>query len=79
MIINSTHAALKDLKEQLYRYEQAHQASDEPKKMGKLFCCRFNSGLFGVPWERTRKLLDDAGLDVIVVYPPNEDEKAKKQ
>lgn len=74
MIINSTNAALKDLKAQIEKYERS-----TGKKMPKLSCCRFNSGLFGVPWERTRKLLDDAGLDVTVVYPPNEDEKEEKQ
>lgn len=70
LIINSTHAALADLKRQIDQYEQS-----SGKKFGNLFACRFNSGLFGVPWERTRELLDEAGLDVTVVYPPDDEKK----
>lgn len=73
LIVNSTHAALKDLKAQIDKYELT-----TGEKFPPLFCCRFNSGLFGVPWERTRKLLDDSGLEVTVVYPPDEEE-GKKQ
>lgn len=78
LIVNSTHSALEDLKNQLERRDRLHRESGW-EKPGKLFSCRFNSGLFGVPWERTRKLLDDAGLDVAVVYPLSEDEEVKKQ
>lgn len=78
VIVNSTHAALEHLKRQIDKYEEGHREFGEPKP-GKLYCCRFNSGLLGVPWERTRKLLEDSGLDMTVVYPPDEDEKEEKQ
>lgn len=35
----------------------------------ELYACRFNSGLFAVPWAKTRKLVEDAGLKMTVVYP----------
>lgn len=70
MTVNSTCAALKDLKRQLEVLEQRHRGFEEPVP-GKLFSCRFNSGLFAVPWDRTRRLVEDVGLEVTVVYPPD--------
>jgi ADP-ribose 1''-phosphate phosphatase len=68
MIINSTHAALQDLKSQLDSLRNARQKSQEAPS-GELWSCRFNSGLFGVPWQKTRGLVEDVGLDLTVVYP----------
>lgn len=73
-IVNSTSAALQDLKRQLDELEECSRGSGEPLS-GKLFSCRFNSGLFAVPWARSRELLEEVGLDVTVVYPPGDESK----
>jgi len=39
----------------------------------ELWSCRFNSGLFDVEWSRSRRLLEEAGLEVTVVRPPGEE------
>lgn len=66
LIINSTYAALRDLKEKLI---DLRLDGTEPSPKA-LYSCRFNSGLFAVPWEQTKALVEDAGLRVTVVYPP---------
>ncbi|KAJ5126551.1 ADP-ribose 1''-phosphate phosphatase [Penicillium atrosanguineum] len=71
MIINSTHAALQDLKSQVNSLQNDIQGSQKPPP-GELWSCRFNSGLFGVPWGKTRSLLDNVGLDLRVVYPADD-------
>lgn len=37
-----------------------------------LWSCRFNSGLFRVEWSRSRRVLEEAGVEVTVVRPPGE-------
>jgi ADP-ribose 1''-phosphate phosphatase len=39
---------------------------------GEVRSCRFNSGLFNVPWNESSKLLEETGLEVMVVRPPGE-------
>jgi ADP-ribose 1''-phosphate phosphatase len=73
MIVNSTHAALQDLKCQLNSLRNDHQNGGSPA-LGNLYSCRFNSGLFGVPWEVTRGLVEDVALDMTVVYPAEDTE-----
>ncbi|KAI2790725.1 ADP-ribose 1'-phosphate phosphatase [Penicillium oxalicum] len=65
-IMNHTSAALQDLKEKLI---DLRLDGTEPSPKA-LFSCRFNSGLFAVPWADTRELLKEAGLRVTVVVPP---------
>ncbi|EAS31872.3 uncharacterized protein CIMG_07351 [Coccidioides immitis RS] len=38
----------------------------EGQGAGKLFACKFNSGLFAVPWEQTREVPQRSGLEVTV-------------
>lgn len=68
MVLENTVTALDDLKAQLERLER------EGEGPGELFACRFNAGLFGVPWERTREVLERSGLEVTVVRPEGEPE-----
>ncbi|KAJ5682946.1 hypothetical protein N7462_006111 [Penicillium macrosclerotiorum] len=70
LITNSTHAALKNLKMQLQNPE--HQHGLQGAAPGKLYSCRFNSGLFAVPWEKTRGIVEEVGLSMTVVCPPGE-------
>ena len=48
---------------------------DENKEFDKameLWSCRINAGLFGVPWEQTREVMEDSGLSITVVAPREE-------
>ena len=37
------------------------------KKRGKCYAVPLNSGLFGIPWRQTRKVLEGGELDIVVV------------
>ncbi|KAF3397735.1 ADP-ribose 1''-phosphate phosphatase [Penicillium rolfsii] len=66
MILNSTQAALRDLKDKLV---DLLIDGTEPSPTA-LYSCQFNSGLFRIPWRRTQGLLKSVGLRVTVVTPP---------
>jgi hypothetical protein len=53
----------------IYQALHEHIGLDMPKD---LYACRFNSGRFDVPWDRTRNLIEGAGVAMTVVYPPEE-------
>lgn len=68
MVVNSTFAALQDLSGQLQvRSQQASETGNERPR--RLYSSRFCAGLFNVPWERIRKLIDIVGLHVNVYHP----------
>ncbi|KAF4279325.1 hypothetical protein CNMCM8689_002370 [Aspergillus fumigatus] len=67
VIVRNTELAVADMTRQLAEL-QTDQSSRE-ESVGELWSCRFNAGLFGVPWERSRRVLEDAGLEVTVVRP----------
>ncbi|KAJ5642422.1 hypothetical protein N7490_006422 [Penicillium lividum] len=70
LILNNTSAALHDLREKLIAIEVKRELGFPAVE--HLYSCRFNSGLFGVPWPKTRELLDKValGLPLTIVYPP---------
>ena len=47
----------------------------KPSAPGELWAVRINSGMFGVTWERTKRVLEQCGLDLQVAIPPEEAEK----
>lgn len=68
VIINKTAAALYDLKQQLH--EMGCLSSDiQDNKIKCLFACRFNSGLFRVPWAKTLSVIEKVGIGLTVVIP----------
>lgn len=67
-ILENTRRALQDLKRKLQIMKRIYQNHDVPAP-GELFACRFNSGLFGVPWAQTRQLVEEVGLEMTVVHP----------
>ena len=78
-ILANTELAIADMKEQLARL--AVRTTDEGEQdggssgmsaPGELWSCRFNSGLFRVEWSRSRRVLEEAGLEVTVVRPVGE-------
>ncbi|KAE8350875.1 hypothetical protein BDV28DRAFT_150516 [Aspergillus coremiiformis] len=68
VIIENTKLAVADMVRQI---DELHTHGSE---IGELWSCRFNSGLFRVKWEFSRRVLEEAGLDVIVVRPEDEEE-----
>ena len=73
-ILANTELAIADMKEQLARL--AVRNTDEGEENGsgmsaprELWSCRFNSGLFRVEWSRSRRVMEEAGLEVTVVRP----------
>lgn len=85
VILRNTARALEDMKRQLDelqppKTEESESAfGDEDKGCKELdrgpsdfWACRFNSGLFGVPWPRTKALLEESGLKVTVIRPTGE-------
>lgn len=68
LILSHTYAALLDLRRKLDALKKANQ--DQPTG---LFACRFNSGAFRVPWERTRGLVEAVGLEMTVMTPEEQD------
>lgn len=71
IILQNTELAIVDLKDQLDELKQKWSKPDDADIKG-LRACRFNSGLFGVDWALTRRILEDSGLEIIVVRPPGE-------
>lgn len=45
---------------------------------GSFYAVRINSGKFGVPWARTKAVLQRGGFDLHVVRPLGEDEAGNK-
>ncbi|KAL8867586.1 MAG: hypothetical protein Q9174_005569 [Haloplaca sp. 1 TL-2023] len=43
--------------------------------IGDCYSVRINSGLFGVPWEDTKAVLEKGKLDMVIVRPPEEQKK----
>lgn len=64
-ILENTRLAVEDLRRQVeeVRNDGKKEAPEE------LWGCRFNAGLFGVEWERTKKVLEEVGLEVTVITP----------
>ena len=62
-ILDATKDALKDLKKQV---EELRKEEGETKP-GELWGCRFNSGKFGVPWEKSRTIVEELGMKMTVV------------
>ena len=64
-ILEYTAAALEDLK------TQVEVLRESKKEVGELWAVRINSGKFGVPWERSKSVLEATGMSVKVVRPPS--------
>nr|KMM72344.1 hypothetical protein CPAG_08641 [Coccidioides posadasii RMSCC 3488] len=87
VILENTILALGDLKRQLEELqsskrdgrESALDVSESEKEERRLveapteiWSCRFNAGLFGVPWQKTKALMEESGCQVTVVRPVGE-------
>ncbi|GES62242.1 phosphatase [Aspergillus terreus] len=65
VILQNTRLAVADMK---------RQVDELGADIGELWSCRFNSGLFKVEWELSRKILEEFDLKVTVVRPEGESE-----
>ncbi|RDW90237.1 uncharacterized protein DSM5745_02012 [Aspergillus mulundensis] len=72
VILQNTELAVADLKEQLDELEE-RELGPEDVGITELRACRFNSGLFGVKWALTKRILEESGLEILVVRPPSEE------
>ncbi len=64
-ILKNTKAALDDLTSQI---DEMRKQKPE-NLLGQCRAVRINSGKFGVPWARTKKVLEERSLDMVVVRP----------
>lgn len=77
VILRNTQLALGDLKEQLEELRKSGlglDSSSDPEAATdaaplELWSCKLNAGLFEVPWERTKGLLEESGLTITVLTP----------
>ncbi|KAL8777627.1 MAG: hypothetical protein Q9203_002474 [Teloschistes exilis] len=51
----------------------------ERAEIGRCYAVKINSGLFGVPWEKTKDVLMTGKVDMVVVSPPDGETKATVQ
>lgn len=65
----NTVLAVRDMKEQLARLKLEVGVGEEGAGPGEIWSCRFNSGLFGVDWEFSKRVLVDEGVKMTVVSP----------
>lgn len=47
--------------------------TDSKMILGQCRAVRINSGKFGVPWEETKKILEEGPLDIVVIRPETEE------
>ncbi|KAK2801276.1 ADP-ribose 1''-phosphate phosphatase [Onygenales sp. PD_10] len=78
VILENTRLAVGDLKGQIERMKMEGDGGEGEEEMGmgmgmgELWGCRFNAGLFGVPWEATRGVLEEVGVGMRIVRPVGE-------
>ena len=72
MILESTKKAMADLQKKMRFWKAKGQ------EFGDLWAVRINSGKFGVPWDRTKRILEQCGMDVKVVAPEGEVAEVKQ-
>ena len=63
VILESTKKAMVDLQKKMKFWKARGQ------EFGDLWAVKINSGKFGVPWDRTKRILEQCGMDVKVVAP----------
>ena len=75
-ILASTRKAMEDLKTQLLERKGDDEIQDGPRD--ECWAVRINSGKFGVPWARSKEVLEAGGLDVTVVRREEDDDDAEE-
>ena len=52
------------------------KCEEETEVMGECYSVRINSGLFGVPWVETKRVLKGGLLDMVIVRPASQKDEA---
>ena len=84
VILENTRRAVKDLGTQVEtlrerrpgnkKNDEDHRGETGAETPRNCWAVRMNSGLFSVPWAQTKKVLEEGGVDIIVVRPEVEDD-----
>lgn len=72
-VLRNTRLSVEELRSKVETVSRKKVDTDKDEKleeMGGLYGCRFNAGLFGVEWERTKQVLENVGLIMTIVTPP---------
>lgn len=82
--MENTRRAVKDLGTQVEtlrerrpgnkKNDEDHRGETGAETPGSCWAVRMNSGLFSVPWAQTKKVLEEGGVDIVVVRPEGEDD-----
>lgn len=61
-MLDATRGAVRDLLAKLQDVRDDGDGDEEGARMGEVFACRINAGLFGVEWGATRRVLVEEGV-----------------
>lgn len=61
-ILDATKSSMEDLIKQINDWNRQHK---EDEKITGLYMCKINSGLFNVPWEKTKAILEELKIDLV--------------
>ncbi|KAI4118202.1 MAG: hypothetical protein LQ338_007443 [Usnochroma carphineum] len=92
-ILEATRKSVEDLRRQIRaykergegesgsseKYQESQNGGDDMQAMAGCVSVRINSGLFGVEWERTKAVLEEGGMDMVIVRPPDKDGEGGKR
>lgn len=65
-ILNNTAEALRVLKPTIDRFKKQF-----PEQEMKVYAVKINSGLFNVPWDATKRVLEAGPVDMTILIPPS--------
>ncbi|KAL8634389.1 MAG: hypothetical protein Q9228_008016, partial [Teloschistes exilis] len=54
-----------------------HEAQVERAVIGECYAVKINSGLFGIPWEKTKDVLIKGNVNMVVIKSPDKGEETK--
>ncbi|KAL8901611.1 MAG: hypothetical protein Q9207_005107, partial [Kuettlingeria erythrocarpa] len=77
-ILEATRRSVEDLGRQIEAHRAREEKGDEADEMAGCVSVRINSGLFGVEWARTKEVLEEVGLPMVVVRQDTEDDAKGK-
>ncbi|KAL8917227.1 MAG: hypothetical protein Q9208_008066 [Pyrenodesmia sp. 3 TL-2023] len=77
-ILEATRRSVQDLGRQIEAHRVREEKGEKVEQMAACVSVRINSGLFGVEWARTREVLEEAGLEMVVVRPKGDEEGERK-
>lgn len=70
---------MRDLKAQLKKHRESKGEGIREQDMGDVYSVRINSGLFGVQWGRTKEVLEEVGVPMVVLAREEDQQTEKKK